>query len=110
MTTKENIIRKSISQVQTKLDKINSLLEARPLSEICKIRQEAQVLLEENKTLEQKTSKEFMLKIENLSKREKEQFKLAKQSRDSSKLIDEKIKLEFELTDLKNELFYITRE
>ena len=44
-----------------------------------------------------------------LSKREKEQFALAEKSKDSIKLIDEKVNLEFELSDLRNELYHIER-
>lgn len=110
MTTKEKIINQSIEQVEKQLKEINSILEANPLSEICKIRQEAQKLLEENKTVEQRTSDAFIAKIEALSKREKEQFVLDEKSKDSIKLIDEKVKLEFELSDLRNELFHIERK
>ena len=109
MTTKEKIINQSIEQVKKQLKEINFILEATPLSEICKIRQEAQKLLDENKTVEQRTSDDFITKIEALSKREKEQFALAEKSKDSIKLIDEKVKLEFELSDLRNELYHIER-
>lgn len=109
MIAKEKIIRKSIKQVEKKLQEIDNILNANPLSEIFKIREQTQVLLDENKTIEQRTSKEFMSKLEELSKREQQQFELAKKI-NSVKLIDKKVDLEFELTDLKNELFYITRE
>lgn len=109
MTTKEKVINQSIEQVEKRLKEINFILEANPLSEICKIRQEAQKLLDENKTVEQRTSDDFISKIEVLSKREKEQFSLAEKSKDSIKLIDEKVKLEFELSDLRNELYCIER-
>ena len=107
MTTKEKVINQSIGKVEKRLKEINFILEANPLSEICKIRQEAQKLLDENKTVEQRTSDDFIAKIEALSKREKEQFALAEKSKDSIKLIDEKVNLEFELSDLRNELYQI---
>ena len=62
-------------------------------------------MLEENKTIDQRTSNDFVSKIEILAKREKEQFKIAEKGKNSSKLIDEKIYLEFELNDLKNNCF-----
>lgn len=109
MNTKEKIINQSIEQVEKRLKKINFILDANPLSEICKIRQEAQKLLNENKTIEQRTSDDFISKIEVLSKREKEQFALYEKSKDAIKLIEEKVKLEFELSNLHNELYYIER-
>ncbi len=109
MTTKEKVINQSIKQVEKRLKKINFILGAAPVSEICKIRQEAQKLFDENKTVEQRTSDDFTSKIKVLSKREKEQFFLAEKSKDSIKLIEEKIKLEVELSDLRNELYYIER-
>jgi hypothetical protein len=110
MTTKEKIIRKSIIEVQKKLEEINNVLESNPLSEIIKIRQETQKLLDENKTVDQRTSDVFIAKIESLSKCEKEQFALAEKQKDSTKLIDLKVKYEFELSDLENELFHIQRK
>lgn len=107
MTTKEKVIHRSIEQVEKRLKEVNLILDANPLSEICKIRQEAQKLLDENKTVEQRTSDDFIAKIEALSKREKEQFALAEKSKDSIKLIDEKVNLEFELSDLRNELYCV---
>jgi hypothetical protein len=109
MTTKEKIIHQSIEKIEKQLKEINYIIDANPLTEIIKIRQEAQKLLEENKTIEQRTSESFISKIEILSKREKEQFALAKKGKDTTKLIDEKIKLEFELSDLRNELYHIER-
>ena len=109
VTTKEKIIRQSIAICEKKLSEINNLLNANPVSKICEIRIEAQKLLDENKTIEQRTSKDFILKIEELAKLEKEQFRIAKQSSNSIKLIDDKVELEMELTDLKNELYHIER-
>lgn len=107
MNTKERVIRKSIEQVEKELEEINFILQSNPLSEICKIRIEAQKLLEENKSVEQRTSNSFIEKIEELSKREKEQFVLAEKGKDSIKLINKKVDLECELSDLNTELYYI---
>jgi hypothetical protein len=109
MTTKEKVIHQSIKQIEKKLKEINTILEANPLSEICNIRQEAKKLLEENKTIEQRTSDAFIAKIEELSKRERKQFILAEKCKSSFKLIKQKVDLEFELSGLRTELFYIER-
>lgn len=109
MTTKEKVIKQSIKQIEKQIKEIDFILNANPLSEICKIRQEAQKLLDENKSVEQRTSDDFIAKIEVLSNREKEQFALAQKGKDSIKLIDKKVKLEFELSDLRTELYHIER-
>jgi len=110
MTTKEKIIRQSIEQIEEELEQINFLLTANPLGEISKIRQEAQKLVDANPTVQERMSDYFITEIERLWKREKEQFELAEKSKDSAGLIDKKIKLEFELQDLHNELYHIERK
>ena len=110
VTTKEKVIRQSIAVCEKKLSEINNILNANPVSRICEIRIEAQKLLDENKSIEKRMSKDFILKIEELAKLEKEQFRIAKQSSNSIKLIDDKVELEMELTDLKNELYHIERK
>lgn len=110
MTTKEKIVRQSINQVEKRLKEINFILESNPWGEIFKIRQEGQRLLDENQTIEQMTSPEFISKIKDLAKREKAQFKLVERHKDILKLIDEKVKLEFELQDLQRELYFIERK
>jgi hypothetical protein len=107
MTTKERLLRKSIGKVEKKLKEIDFILNATPLSEICRIRQEGQRLLDENKTIEQRTSEGFIAKIEALHKRERQQFALAEKGKDSLKLIHAKVELDFELSELKKELYFI---
>lgn len=109
MTTKEKVLDESIARATKRLIEINAILGANPISEICNIRMEAQKLLNENKSVEQRTSAEFIAKIGELAKREKEQFRLAKLQDDSIKLIEEKVDLVLELGDLKNELWSINR-
>ena len=66
-------------------------------------------MLNENKTVESRISDDFISKIEVLVKREKEQFDLAEKLKDSTKLIDEKVDLEFELLELRNELYNLKK-
>jgi hypothetical protein len=110
MTTKEKIIHQSIEQIRKRISEIDYILESTPVSEIMRIRTEAQKLLDENKRIEQRTSDEFINKIETLSKREKEQFEIAVHQKNSIELINEKVNLEFELSDLKTELWHIERK
>lgn len=107
MTIKEQVINESIERINKRLKVLQDLFEANPVSRICEIRIEAQKLLEKNTTIEQRTSKEFTAKIEQLAKEEKKQFRLANKLKNSSKLIDEQIRLDSELSSLNSELYYM---
>jgi len=109
MTTKEKVIKESIERNTKRLNEIKTLLEANPLSRICELRMEAKKLLDENKGIEKRTSSDFVAKIDKLAKEEKKMFALAKKQQNSSNLIDEQVKLEMELGDLNNELYFIER-
>jgi hypothetical protein len=111
MTTKEKVINESIIRIEKRLTEIAKINDANPISDLIEIRQEAQKLLEENTTIQQRTSNEFIAKIEALSKKEKRCINLAKENTGQKMidLMDERIKLEFELRDLNNEKYYIER-
>lgn len=111
MTTKEKVINESIIRIEKRLSEIAKIIDAKPISDLIAIRQEAQKLLEENTTIQQRTSNEFIAKIEILSKKEKRCIKLSKEltGQKMIDLMDEQIKLEFELRDLNNEKYYIER-
>ena len=107
MTTKEKIIRKSIKEVTKELAELKDLIYSSPLIEIIEIRKKAQTLLESS--TKGRTSEEFLGKIKVLATKEKSLFKKAKKQENSVELIDRQVKLEFELTDLNHELYFITR-
>lgn len=111
MTTKEKVINESIIRVEKRLAEIKKILNATPLLDLIDVRREVQVLLEENKTIQQRTSNEFIAKIDNLAKKEKQCIKLAKEltGQKMIDLMDEEISLEVELSDLNNELYHIER-
>jgi len=109
MSIKEQVIHETKKRIEKRLKVLRDLFEANPVSRICEIRIEAQKLLEQNTTIEQRTSKEFTAKIEQLAKEEKKQFRLANKLKDSSKLIDEQVRMETELAELNRELYYIER-
>ena len=109
MTTKEKIIRAAIADAKRQIEKIDALLEANPVSEIIKIREEFKALLEQNQGVEKRTHPEFMKALEELSRREKEQFSIAERMKNSTDLIEKKVKLDFELRDLNNELYFLTK-
>ena len=108
-TTKEKVIKKSIVIIEKRLKKLNDIMNASPASDIIDVRKEAQKLLEDNKGVDKRTSKEFMSKIEALSKREKEAWKMVNKQKNWDKDSTEMSKLSIELTELKTELWYINR-
>ena len=109
MTTKEKIIRAAIADAKRQIEKIDALLEANPVSEIIKIREEFKALLEQNQGVEKRIRPEFLEAVEELARREKEQFRIAEMMKNSTNLIEKKVKLDFELRDLNNELYFLTR-
>lgn len=109
MTTKEKIVRKSIAEITKKIQALNEVLNARPLSDILAIRSEAQELLNKTKG-DDRFKVSFIDKISELADKEKKAFRIAVKGRDSIKLINKKVDLEIELGDLHNELFRIERD
>ena len=107
MTTKEKVIRESIKRVTKRLEKIKALSAANPLSEICDVRAKAQEILTKHKGDNDK----IMELISPLADKEKKLFALAKRqsSKEGRKWIDEQVKLEVELHELNNELYWMTK-
>ena len=105
MKIKEKVIREAITRIEKRLVKVKGLLNANPLSEICDLRIKAQEIMKEHKGDYAKIGK----LIEPLAKEEKRLFAVAKKQTDSNKLIDEQVKLQVELGELNNELYYMTR-
>lgn len=109
MTTKEKILNESIEIVSKRIAEIKSIIDANPLSDICRLRIEGQQLLDENKG-NQRLSKEFGDKISAMAKKEKQLFALAKKQKNTVKLIDELVKLESELSEYESELWNMVRK
>ena len=109
MTTKEKVIRAAIADAKRQIEKIDALLEARPVSKIIEIREDLRALLEQNQGVEKRIRPEFMKALEELARREKEQFRIAERMKNSTDLIEKKVKLDFELRDLNNELYFLTK-
>lgn len=92
MTVKEQIINKSIARIEKRLEEINN---THPILELIKVREEAQKLLDDNPTTKQRTSPDFIAKIEILSKKERRYRMLIKAStgEKAMKLMDEELRL-----------------
>jgi hypothetical protein len=80
MTIKEDIIKKAIAKIKKDIERIDSILDATPLQNIIKIRQEAQNLLNQNR-LNDAPTKDFMDKLKILSEKEQHEFKIAEKQK-----------------------------
>lgn len=104
MTTKERVIRTSIKKVELNLKKVQALLDSDPLSEIIKIRKEAQELIRSE------TDNEALLsKIMKLNERQMEQYAIFEKMKDTNALTRRKVKLVLELDNLRHELYFIEK-
>ncbi len=102
MKVKDKVIRQALKRIDRRLEKIQSILDEKPLSGIIKIRTEANQVITENKHGLNKIGE----LLESLSKEEKRLFAVAKKQR-GTQLIDEKVELEEESRQLKAELYYL---
>lgn len=107
MSVKEDVIKKSIECIIQKLGEIDKIINANPVMEIIAIRNQARELLFEYPNPNDRMTQEFMTKLKSLASREKEQFDLGEKKQDLLKYIDEKVELEIELSELKQELFFM---
>lgn len=102
MSIKIEVIKKSIAAAEKRLKKVDDLLNAKPLSEICNLREQAAKIVEEHKG----DYKKIAELIDPLAKKEKKLFAIAKKQTSTTDLVDQKVALESELYQLRNELFY----
>jgi len=109
MKVKEKVVRESIKRITKQLAKLEYIQNANPASDLIQVRKEAHELLENNKGIEKRTSKEFINKIEALSKREEDCWSMIDKQKNWIKDSDKIVNLQIELSELKNELFFIER-
>jgi len=106
ITTKEKVVRQAISIIEKRVAKINDILGSNYLGEIIEVRKKAHALFEEYRG--DLKNKEFQKRINELADKEKElKRKFKYQNKNWMSLIDEKVNIEFELSNLKNELYWI---
>jgi hypothetical protein len=102
MSIKREVINESISRINSRLEDIDKILDANPLSDIIELRLELKDKMHEY----DHTDPEFTKWLKSSAKKEKEFFKLADlQTKETGNLINEKVKLQMELSDLNNELW-----
>jgi hypothetical protein len=102
MTVKEKIVKKSIAVIEKRLAAIKQIQDARPLSKIIELHQQAKAIVDEH----DKDYQTIADLIKPLANEEKKQRLLMKKQQ-NMKLWDEQFKLESELQELKHELFTI---
>jgi len=103
-TTKIKVIKEAIKRINKRLPKINEFLTANPMARVFEIRREAQSIMEKHEG----DHTQIIKLIKPLAEEEKKLMALAKRqcASSSTKMIDEKVKLEVELMELNTELFY----
>ena len=104
MKIKEKVIRKSISILEKKISKIDELLNSITSGKVIELVKERNSILasginEENINLASKVQDKI-----------NEQLKILSKPRNTTKLIKLKVKYEFELIDLNNELYFLTKK
>ena len=102
MSAKIRALKTEKTKLEKRLEKVKELMDANPLGRIIEIRQEAHEILEANKGEHEKIAQ----LIEPLAKEEKEMFALAEKQKDSIKLVDERVRLESEIYELRSEIYY----
>ncbi len=107
MTIKEKVINQAIKRITKRLKTLEEIQNATPGLDLVEVIKEARQLLEDNKGIDKRTSKEFIDRIYLLSKRENQAKKMIKQQKNWINDSEEKCKLESELKTLRNELYYI---
>lgn len=95
-------LKAEIAKLEKRLSAIESILEARPASRILELRREASQIMEKHWPDHVTCAK----LIEPLMKEEKVMFAIAKKQKNAIKLIDDQVRIEIEIRDLKNQLFW----
>ena len=105
MSTKEKVIRKSQGIISKRINEIKHIVFEHHLSKMLEVEKDA---IETAKKMI-KDGKDATQYLNEKSKERDRLHKLAKQSCNSSKLIDQLVQLKSELKDLNNELWAIER-
>ncbi len=102
MSAIERAITTEIEKLEKRLAQVKAILDARPVSRILEIRREESQIMEKHWPDHVTIAK----LIEPLIKEQKVMLAIAKKQKNSIKLIDEQVEIEFEIRDLKNWLFW----
>lgn len=106
MTTKERVITESLARLKKQHTDLMQMWDAKPLVELCELRQKAAAKMDFYKS----GTPEALKELSELAKEEKRLFALAeKQQTMTLKLPEMRVKIEMEMRDLENELFYINQ-
>ncbi len=100
MAISRKLIEKNIRQLERELKKITGILYSTPLSDLVELQIET---IETAKKMEAEESLKYLKKQ---MKKEKELRKLCEKQINSSKLTSKQVEIEFEITELKNYLYY----
>ncbi len=107
MKIKEKIIRQSIKKGEKRLKFLKNIQNATPAIDIIDIKKELFELLDKNKGIEKRTSKQFNDKLNELHVREKKAWKMVGRQKKFLKDSKEMAEITVELQELKTELYFI---
>jgi len=99
-------LKRELKKIDGEISKIDDLLDANPLSEICEIREKAAEILDQNKGDYETISK----LIGPLAEREKELFKIARKQTSTNSLVDRKVRLMSDRGRLINDIFFAEKK
>nr|WP_067285808.1 hypothetical protein [Marinobacterium profundum] len=107
-SVKEKVINQALARIERRLTSIRGVLDANPLSDLCEVREKAAALHDACFAGDKRDHDGFIKGLDPLVKEEARLLRLAKrQLRDSMKLIDKQVELEFERGELIRELSMI---
>ena len=102
MKAVERALKTEIAKLEKRLTQIKQIIDATPASRILELRREAAKIMEQHWPDHVATAK----LIEPLAAEEKRMFAIAKKQKNLIKLIDEEVRIEMEIGDLRKRLFW----
>lgn len=105
MNIKRRVVNETIKRIEKRVKYLKGIIYANPASEIIQCRIAARKILEEHKGDYKKIGE----LIDPLAKKEKKLFALSKKQEKSCDMIDEQVKLENELYELRNEIYFMDK-
>lgn len=102
MSAVARALKAEIAKLEKRVERLKAIIYASPATRILQIRREAAQIMEKHWPDHVTISK----LLEPRQQEEKRMLAIAKKQKNSIKLIDEQVKIEFEIRDLKDKLFW----
>lgn len=102
MSAVARVLKAEIAKLEKRVERLEAIIYASPATRILEIRREAAQIMEKHWPDHVTVAK----LIEPLRHEEKRMFAIVKKQKNSIKLIDEQVQIEFEIRDLRDKLFW----